>query len=362
MNTNLTTLDTVFSTPKAQQRVTYGNGDPLIFPDYTVIYPKVVLEALKKLYKEYNQAFKPLIEANREFPTDYGYCVGNGGPVNYFVQIDMLGLPSKFLDSVNTLSPETVYKTLRDGIFEIENSLAVYQFLQNLFPRKERDSFFKESFRASLDDIRRIYNMPIALLAVTDQKYEEMRQFEFGKANGEILTDKEVMEFSGFDCLLGPKEFKAHVEANHGKCHYLLYSRTSDPLEKLKKPDFEIYHPLLSNPIFRKIIKAYSLTINIDDPSANYASKINDTKEYMPAMNMGYVVSSQEDIFSKDFIDYLMKEGSNIFDKVNIRIIRLNTKLYVGGGVVIFLISLVYFNRGKVNEFFRRRKINKILT
>src|SRR3989344_8941089 len=61
------------------------------FPEYKAEYPEVVVKALGNLYQEYNHAFQPLVEANREWDTDYQYCFGpDGKPVNYFVQVDMV--------------------------------------------------------------------------------------------------------------------------------------------------------------------------------------------------------------------------------------------------------------------------------
>lgn len=287
--------------PVVQQGRNPYIGTHLIFQDYTIMYPKRVLNALQILYQQYNRAFLPLVEANREHVLDYKYCMHNGLPVNYFVQIDMCGLPPEFLEKVDDLSDIEIMQTVRRSIFEIENSLAVYEFLQHLFPSVD-SSLFKSSFRKGLDGIRHMYGMPVALLAVTHQKYDEMRRFEFGKGEGEILTDEEVYEASGFDTLFGPDELKAHIESSGGQCGYLLYARTSDPLDKLKKPEFEVSHPLLSDPYLRRIIKEHALTLNIDNPQSTYLKKINDTKEYMPTLSMGYIASSIEDIVSTSFL------------------------------------------------------------
>ncbi len=331
-NNNLRMTNQVLGSPVTQRGVTYCNGNPLIFSEYTVVYPDVVINALKRLYKEYNQAFIPLVEANREFTTDYQYCRTGLKQANCFVQIDMCGLTQQFLDTASMLSVDHVVEMVRNKIFEIENSLAVYQFLQNLFPGSEEESLFKQAFRAHLHKIQYIYNMPIALLAVTDQKYEEIKLSEFGKSKDELITSEEVKKASGFDCLLGPKEFKEHVKANNGKCKYLLYARTSDPLDKLKKPDFEVIHPLLSDPFLRSVIKTHSLTLNIDTPGACYSSLINDTKEYMPRMGMGYTATSPKDIFSHEFIEYLAN-GNAAKDYTGIYFSRLCEEYLLSCGV-----------------------------
>lgn len=219
----------------------------LFLPAYKIYYPDVVIEALGNLYTEYNRAFGCLIEKNREWDTDYQHCMmgPHGSPVNFAVQIDMVGLPQGFLETAADVSENDMREVLRHSIFEIENSLAMYQVMEYIFSSDSRDSFFKRQFRASLDEIRQRFGMPIALLAATDQKYEAMKESEFGKSPQELLSDAEVMQFSGFDRFFGQQEFREYLAYTSGKCNYLLYARTSDPVAKLKKPDVNVEHPLL---------------------------------------------------------------------------------------------------------------------
>ena len=105
----------------------------LRFPKYVVAYPKIVIEALSQLYMEYNKAFSILVETNREWATDYQYCMGQEWPINHFVQIDMAGLPQPLLHTITSMSVEEVRELLRRYIFEIENSLAMYQILMRTF-------------------------------------------------------------------------------------------------------------------------------------------------------------------------------------------------------------------------------------
>lgn len=172
-------------------------------PDWRERYTQPVVGALGSLYAEYNDEFAPLVEANREWPTDYQYCQRpDGGAVNYFVQIDMVGLPPDFLRDAASADPQEVARMLRHGVFEIENSVAMYQLLERIYANDAGESSFKARFRSSLDALRQRFNMPIALLAVTDQKHAAMRESEFGKVDGEPLTSDEVRELSGFDAFL----------------------------------------------------------------------------------------------------------------------------------------------------------------
>lgn len=124
-------------------------------PNYRTIYPEVVIEAMGHLYREYNRAFAPLAAANREWETDYQYCMEDDVPINWCVQIDMVGLPETLLQELEVVPEENVRDVLRKRIFEIENSIALYQFFENMFSLKGRASFLKTHFRALLDNLRR---------------------------------------------------------------------------------------------------------------------------------------------------------------------------------------------------------------
>lgn len=281
-----------------------------VLPDYKTQYPPSVVRALGKLYEEYNQAFRPLVQANKEWDSDYQFCMADDGtPRNGWVQIDMVGLPEQFLKSAVNMSEDEISEVLRRNIFEIENSLAMYQLLEQLHSDGNHDTLFKQQFRSSLDEVRKNHQKPIALLAVTEPKYDAMRQSEFGKTDGEQLTDEEVKQLSGFDAFLGPEQFLQHLQENGGQCGYLLYVRSSDPVAKLKDPGVQIAHPLLDNNVIRKTIKANAITFNIDSPSMLPERRINDTKEYLPLMRMGYPIQNYEEIESPKFLEYLKSNG-----------------------------------------------------
>lgn len=278
-------------------------------PAYKINYSEVITSALADVYAEYNQAFGALIEANKEWGTDYQYCKTgpNGSPVNHFVQIDMVGLPDDYLHTVTTMDRKKVREDLRKAIFEIENSLAIYQILEGIFSDNEQASFFGKRYRESLNALRQQHGKPIALVALTKQKYEAMREIEFGKQPGDLLTNEEVFRLSGFDTFFGPVEIVEHFRQNEGKSEYLLYVRASDPLTKLRDPSVVVDNPILANNDLRKIIKAYAITMNIDNPkwSLESPARINDTKAYLPLMSMGYPIHSDMDLGSPNLKSFL---------------------------------------------------------
>lgn len=281
-------------------------------PDNVSEYPDNALVAIAQLHDEYNRSFAPLVEKNREFERDYQYCLTgpDGTPVNFFVQVDMVGLPHAYLAEAARRPVHEIREDLRNNMFEIENSLAMANLLEEMFRRRGEQSYFDMQFRASMDDIRAKFGMPIALLAVTEPKYEAMRLSEYGKKPGEDLTDEEVMAISGFDTLMGPEQFIQHIEEmkRQGKeSGYLFYARTSDPVAKLKNPLLKVDHPLLSDPRYREIIKAYTLTMNIDNPDDDYRSGrlINDTKEHLPSIGMGFAINSPDFLEDPNFWPHL---------------------------------------------------------
>lgn len=290
-------------------------GPFLILPEYKRQYPQVVAEALANLCTEYNRTFDTIVAANREWETDYQYCMSrpNGVPINSLVQIDMVGLPDEFLYTAPQFSVAEVRDVLRGKIFEIENSLAMYSLLEGVFTQREQDSFFKQQFRAALDRLRQMHGKPIALLAATDEKYAAMKALEFGKQSTEPITDEEVQVLSGFDRFFSPEEFKLHLAQNSGACRYLLYARTSDPVAKLRKPSVQVEHPLLANDELRRIIKANAITLNIDAPNTDPIRRINDTKAYLSPMGMAFAVQPETDLrglFSPEFFTYLAQGGA----------------------------------------------------
>lgn len=295
-----------------QEKIKTTIGPFQYLPAYKINYLEVITTALADLYAEYNQAFSTLIEENREWNTDYQYCMTgpSGSPVNHFVQIDMVGLPDEYLHAVNTFDSEKVREDLRGTIFEIENSLAIYQILAGIFSDNEGESFFGKRYRESLDALRQKHNMPIALVALTEQKYQAMREIEFGKQPGELLTNEEVLSLSGFDTFFGPDELVKHFNQTEGKSEYLLYVRASDPLNKLRDPNLVINNPILANANLRRIIKTYAITMNIDNPEwpLQSSARINDTKAYLPLMRMAHPIYADDDLQSSNLRNFLRSD------------------------------------------------------
>lgn len=281
-------------------------------PEYITTYPTPIIDAFANLVAEYNQTYNSLIDANREWDSDYKYTVGpDGKPINRWVQIDMVGLSPDILKNADNLTTKAATGLLRGRIFEIENNLASYQESLYIFQRNGQPSLFEREFRSSLDAVRASSGKPIALLATTKQKYGAMKQEEFGKDNDKMITDTEVMSLSGFDRFFSPDEFEEYVKENNGDCGYLLYVRSSDPIGKLRNPNMIVDNPLLSNDNLRRIIKANALTFNVDNPEwpDNNPKAITDTKMYLPPMGMAFPIDDVADLDSPEFVDFLKLQG-----------------------------------------------------
>ncbi len=279
-------------------------------PQYVTTYPQVVVEALGELFLEYNRGFVPLIESNRIWKEDYrlaAYGGSGGSPVNFAVQIDMVGLSEPLLNVLATLPVGVVREFLRGKIFEIENSLAMYQLLEKIFSYSGDKSLFQKKWRKILSAVHRRQKMPVALLAVTEAKYQAMLREEFGLDPEHPFDQSEVGKLSGFSAFMGPDQFRAHLAENNGECKFQLYVRSSDPLSKLENPRSQVDHPLLSDPSMLKVIKEHAITFNIDAKDQHGAARINDTKLYMPRMGMGYYAATMEDVLSQGLLAHLEK-------------------------------------------------------
>jgi len=291
-------------------RVESTKGPFLSMPEIETYYPPIILEALTQLYEEYNEAFISLVDANGEWDTDYQYVLDeNRNPTNLMVQIDMSALPPSFLEEAQSLPIDDVREILRGLIYEFENSLAMYQLLGRLFPGENYSpSLFDTQFRESLSDIRETTGKKVAVVAVTEGKYEAIKQEEFGKLPEEELPDSEVERLTGFDRVFSPQELQEY----YNQClergedgEYLFVVRSSDPVSKLKDPGSVTPPSLLDDPNMRRFIKMYSLTLNIDGPDTLPENMINDTKGYMEVMGMGLEIPDVRGfnrIYSKGFL------------------------------------------------------------
>ena len=278
---------------------------------YRVSYPPVVMEALTRLFREYNGTFAQLVALNREWSTDYQYCQhpDGTGPINFAAQIDMTGLSPAFLERATGMSVAEVMDELNRSIFEIENSIAMYQLLRQLFADGDGASCFQQGWDQALESLRSRSSMPIALLALTDEKYQSLCQTEFDRDGGDPPSAEEVKRLSGFDRFFGPTQFKRYVQENGAQCDYLLFVRASPPLSQLKKPDTPIEHPLLADDELRRLIKARAVTLNIDAPDMVHERRINDTKGYAAPMDLAYPITVEHDLYSRKFSDHLAANG-----------------------------------------------------
>ena len=276
-----------------------------VAPEYKVSYSDGLLRALTRLYLEYNEAFSSLVATNREWESDYRHIAdANNRVLNFAVQIDMAAADAEFLRAADIMPEHELLPELRKRIFEIDNSLALYQLLEGLFPAGGQSNS-RRGWRAALDSLRKQLGRPIAVLAVTEQKYHDILASEFGKKAGEALSDDEVLRLSGFNALWGPQQFLDHLARHRGECTYLLYVRSSDPIQKLRRPEECIEHPLLGDDDLRRIIKANSVTLNIDNPewAVSDPRRINDTKCYLPAIGTAFRIQSP--VFTPRFEQHL---------------------------------------------------------
>ena len=69
---------------------------------------------------------------------------------------------------------------------------------------------------------------------------------------------------------------------------------------------------MLSNSRLRQVIKANTITFNIDNPDSplGAAQSINDTKMYMPNMGMGYPIYCIADLQTEEFASFLATCGN----------------------------------------------------
>lgn len=289
-------------------------GPFITMPEYVTDYPDTVTQALGQLYQEFAEQFKVLIETNREWSTDYRFIQNIG------VQIDMSALTPEFLQKATTMGVDDVREILRGRIFEIENSMAMYQLLNRVFqpvPDGETAKFpaemgqFEQQWRMSLQHIRDTTRKKIAIVGVTDAKYQSMKREEFGITDpDEELTDDHVYSRSGFDRVMSPEQLKAYMLecAKEGKeSEFLFYTRSSDDVSVLKDPTKPNPQTILDDPETRRFIKEYTITPNIDAPGTPPEKMINDSKRYMEPMGMAVEIAKPQD-FEDMYSDAVRRE------------------------------------------------------
>ena len=143
------------------------------------------------------------------------------------------------------------------------------------------------------------------ILTLSEEKYRAVLQFDAGIPEGAEKDLEKIRRNTGFDNIYGPAELQRAYEIGEENLYYV---RASLDRERLKNPDGNFENDLLSEKGLRDYVKQRSLTFNIDAPDSDFASIINDTKEYMPEMGMGYIIESLDDIFTLEYRDYLQQK------------------------------------------------------
>ena len=269
-----------------------------VFEGLRVAYPPVVIAALVALYREFNDTLGALVESHREWPTDYACCATSDQPlVNWIVQIDLTGLGDPLLEALGRRSGDEVRRALRQRVFEIENSWAAYRTHACASGTGRSNGYAALSARV-LDGVRERHGRPIALVAETEAKARAMLHAELGRADGSVPDDDEVRALTGFDTFLGPETLARRLA--RGDDEHLLYVRASDPVEALREESVRptVARPLLEDRAVRRRVRARALTTNVDAPhwSAHDPRRLNDTKLYLPRMDMGTLVEREEDL------------------------------------------------------------------
>ena len=183
-------------------------------------------------------------------------------------------------------------------MFEIESSWAGYHVNSGLLDVYGR-SQYSALTEAMLDGIRTRFGRPIALLAPTEPKYRSMLEHEFACSVDNPPSALDMRATTGFDLVLGPTQFADHVARRNGRSDYLLYVRSSDPIETLRSASAEaVAHPLLADASLRRTIRGATLTVNIDAPDLpkDDPCRINDSKAYLPALGLGSLVTSEAEL------------------------------------------------------------------
>lgn len=272
-----------------------------------ILYPPQILEVLKELFQEYTQVFSRLVQNKTK---EGNYCLSWQ---NCFIQIDMAGLPSDFLDMVKQgiFSHQELKEILRKSIFEMENSLAAYSLLRSLWDSQENQ--FWSVMNETLWNIRDEFRSAVVLATLTDEKHAGVLHFDAGIPKDFWWNIQlEIQKNTWFDDVFSPQDL---VTAYKENSQVILYTRASLDRIWLANPNASTRSWMLDDIEFRKFLRAKSLTYNIDTPD-DAENRLNDTKEYMPDIGMGYIISDIWDIISQDYQAYLSRNKAHeVFDK-----------------------------------------------
>ena len=304
------------------------------YPESVVKFPKRLLDAFSRFLVRYNRAFQLLAETNKEHESDYQYCFANGNFINRFVQVDFRTPTQSFLSRVDLLSDEELDEWVESNVFEAENNLARLPLLVGMFRRDQPESYFGKRYGLALDNIRNKFGMPIALVAVTEEKYVNILREEFGiqDATPETrLSHDFVRAISGYDMVIGPKEAEELIRSGEMN-NILVYGRTSPPLSALRNTELlkDLHVPLLDNPENRRILRAQSLTPNFDPYTADPNAILNDTKAYQEALGIAFPVRTLDDLSLTHTMEYLHRRRIEP-EHYSMHELRLKPNLRYGG-------------------------------
>ncbi|GIW64436.1 MAG: hypothetical protein KatS3mg092_0369 [Patescibacteria group bacterium] len=272
-------IETVRNIPSLAKNPVTGEYEKAEFNRFLghVEYPPQIIEAIAQILNDYNCAFSNVLGI-RQPEGSYPLVRFDGNFINLMVQVDMAGLPLSLLEQTQRFSPEELYKLLAPRIFEIENSLAMYNLMRGFgSPDNGEDpnkpysplSFFGVNFDSCLETLKEYFGKGIFLGTATDAKYEAMATSEFGVFPNDLLNmDSEqrrqwVKLLSGFGGFLSPDGVKKMLGRN-----VALYMRTSYPKTWLIHPGKNTPYniPLLEDDKIRGQLRKLSITPNIDDP------------------------------------------------------------------------------------------------
>ncbi|GAB4218622.1 MAG: hypothetical protein Fur009_0220 [Candidatus Microgenomates bacterium] len=272
-------IDILGNIPSLTKNQETGRYEPAEFNRFLghVEYPPNVVEAVTLILNHYNSAFDKVLRM-RQPEGSYPLAKFNGEFANLMVQVDMAGLPLRFLEQAKNLSPEEIAELIQRRIFEMENSLAMYNLMRGFgSPDNGEDpdkpysplSFFGVNFDSYLKILKEYFDKGIFLGTATDAKYEAMATSEFGTFPNDLLSmDKEerkklVKSLSGYDGFLSPNGVETILKKN-----LPIYMRTSYPKVWLIHPGRNTPYniPLLEDDKIREQLRKLSITPNIDDP------------------------------------------------------------------------------------------------
>ncbi len=231
-----------------------------------LIYPLEVVKALEIILQDYSQAFDEVVRL-RQGNDGYQPACFNGVYRNFGYQIDMVGLSLEELEKFTGADPQEIAQILRTRIFEIENSLAMYNLMSGIFSKTRdysHESFFGTNLDSAIKTWEIYYGKPLVLSTTTEGKFRAMLLSEFGLENSSSLTPELVRERTGFSDFLSPEDLQRLIKQSNID-NYILYMRTSYPTFFLKNPNQKVEIPLLEEGHLVQTIRRRAITFNVDD-------------------------------------------------------------------------------------------------